>query len=72
MAQHDSNEDDQPRKICDRRGDLMVVDTQPQLRIKMDQLADLQAQTPGAILGVRPIPSPQSVAHAKDAMGNGE
>lgn len=60
MAQHDSNEDDQPRKICDRRGDLMVVDTQPQLRIKMDQLADLQAQTPGAILGVRPIPSPQS------------
>ncbi|CAH0000113.1 unnamed protein product [Clonostachys byssicola] len=72
MAQYDSEEDDQPRKICDRLGDLTLVDSQPQLRIRMDQLAELQAQLPGAILGVRPIPSPQSVAHAKDAMGNGE
>ncbi|CAH0023959.1 unnamed protein product [Clonostachys rhizophaga] len=72
MAHYDSEEDDQPRKICDRRGDLTLVDCQPQVRIKMDQLAALQAQMPGFLFAARPIPSPQSITNAKDAMGNGE
>ncbi|CAH0053559.1 unnamed protein product [Clonostachys solani] len=72
MAQHDSDEDDQPRMILDRRGDFTIINSEPQTRFKIGELAALGAQMAGGVLAVRPIPNPQSVAHAKDAMGNGE
>lgn len=73
MAHYDSESEDQPRTVLSVLGDFTIVDCEPQMVLKLHELAELQRQLgAGGVLAVRPVPDPQSVARAKRNMGSGE
>lgn len=74
MAHYDSESEDQPRTVLSILGDFTIVNSEPRMVLKLDKLAEVASQVvgPGGVMAVRPVPDPQSVAHAKRIMGSGE